>query len=409
MKNKIIRRLKAILLLASVVAITTCQLEAAELNLFGTNMPPLDFHGFISQGFLATTKYNYLADNTKDGSFQFTEAGLNVSMNPFPRTRITAQAFTYDIGDVGKYDLVLDYASIQYTFNDKVGIRAGRIRRPQGIYNDIQDVDLARTSVLLPQGVYDARYRDFYASLDGGDVFGDFDLNKAGDLAYDFYAGVIHPSMDGGVASAIRNMLQTQSTPPFFSLQLDSMNSPAITGGQLWYNTPLNGLRFGAGGFYTHDFTVTATASGLSPGGPFSSTSTSAYDIALVQGSAEYRWKQWTFQSEYDYFNQVEHNGPTLKSDSWYVSAEYRFNKWFAAGTYYNEYYNDINQRNNSLLYQKDAALSLRFDPTSWWVFKVEGHYIRGTGLLNDNADNPLAQQNADGWFMLAVKTTFSF
>ena len=57
--------------------------------------------------------------------------------------------------------------------------------------------------------------------------------------------------------------------------------------------------------------------------------------------------------------------------------------------------------------YQKDLALSLRFDPTSWWVFKVEGHYIHGTDLLADNAANP--SRNNDGWFMLALKTTFSF
>ncbi len=409
MKINIVRRSIKSLLFASSIAWTFCRLEAADLNLLGTNMPPLDFHGFISQGFLASSKYNYLDENTKEGSFKFTEAGLNVSMNPFPRTRITAQAFTYNLGDVGKYDIVLDYASIQYTFNDEIGIRAGRIRRPQGIYNDIQDVDLARTSVLLPQGIYDARYRDFYVSIDGGDIFGDISLSKAGDLSYDFYAGVIQPSMDGGLASVIRNDFQVLSTPPFFSLRLDSLNSPVSAGGQLWYNPPLDGLRFGASFFYCHDFEVMATESGLSPGGPFASALTSTYNITIAQGSAEYRWKQWTFQSEYYYFVRNQQDGPTLTSDSWYVSAEYRFNKWFAAGTFYNEYYNDINQRGNSLLYQKDVALSLRFDPTSWWVFKVEGHYIRGTGLLNDNSANPVSQQNSDGWFMIAVKTTFSF
>jgi hypothetical protein len=52
-------------------------------------------------------------------------------------------------------------------------------------------------------------------------------------------------------------------------------------------------------------------------------------------------------------------------------------------------------------------ALSFRFDPTDWWIFKVEGHYIRGTGLLDDN--NQPTPQDDRGWFMLAVKTTFSF
>ena len=63
---------------------------------------------------------------------------------------------------IAEYDLVLDYAQVEYTFSDMFGVRAGRIRRPVGIYNHIQDVDLARTFVLLPQGMYDARWRDFY-------------------------------------------------------------------------------------------------------------------------------------------------------------------------------------------------------------------------------------------------------
>jgi hypothetical protein len=37
----------------------------------------------------------------------------------------------------------------------------------------------------------------------------------------------------------------------------------------------------------------------------------------------------------------------------------------------------------------------------------VEGHYIRGTGLLQDNAHNP--NQDSSGWFMLALKTSVSF
>ena len=114
----------------------------------------VEFHGFASQGFLASTDYNYLGDNTTDGSFQFNEVGLNASFSPLNRTRITAQGFMFDLGDVNNNRPFLDYASIEYTFSDAVGVRAGRIRRPGGIYNHIQDVDLARTSVLLPQGVY---------------------------------------------------------------------------------------------------------------------------------------------------------------------------------------------------------------------------------------------------------------
>jgi hypothetical protein len=377
-------------------ALATGGTLAAELPLtiFGTNMPAVDFHGFASQGFLASTGYNYLDNDTaRGGSFRFTEAGLNASINPFPRTRITAQAFTYDLGDVGDYDVVLDYATIEYTFSDYFGIRAGRLRRPQGIYNEIQDVDVARTFALLPQAVYDARFRDFYLTLDGGELFGDLPLGKVGDLAYEIYGGRVNPALDGGVAQ------KTRSELPSF-VQLDSIEPFEMAGAQLWWNTPVNGLRFGAAGGYIFDSDVNTTAFGV-----FHSETKAS--VPLFQGSAEYLWKSWTFQAEYGTAIQYPESGASLRSDAWYGSAAYRFNKWIQAGAYYSEFYNDVGHRGDSSQFQKDAALALRFDPKDWWTLKIEGHYLHGTGLLDDNANNPM--QNDNGWYMLVVKTTFSF
>jgi hypothetical protein len=394
MKDKTIRRLAIVLLL---VASTVGRLEAVDLNLFGTNGLPLGFHGFVSQGFLYSSSYNYLGESSQ-GSFKFFEAGLNVSFNPFPRTRIAAQGFAYDVGEAGNYNPVLDYALAEYTFNDYFGIRAGRIRRPQGIYNDIQDVDVARTFVLLPQGIYDARWRDFYVSLDGGEFFGTIPLKKAGSLSYEFYGGMINPSLDGGAALEIR-----YSLPP--SGRLNSMDSAEEFGGQLWWNTPVDGLRFGAAGGFVPVFNFNTTIQ--IPSGSIRPNNRN--EAVFQQYSAEYLWKAWTFQTELyfrDYYPEAA-GMPETDSLTWYASAAYRFNKWFEAGGYYTQYYGDTDQTGNSLLYQKDAALALRFDATDWWIFKIEGHYIRGTGLLQDNADNPV--QNDNGWWLLAVKTTFSF
>ena len=61
MKNKkTTRRLAAFFLATPLAMISIARLEAAELNVFGTNGPPVDFHGFVSQGFLDSSKYNYL-------------------------------------------------------------------------------------------------------------------------------------------------------------------------------------------------------------------------------------------------------------------------------------------------------------------------------------------------------------
>ena len=104
-------------------ALTAHQVQAVELNL-GTSLPPVDIHGFVSQGLLESNDYNYLGESSR-GSFKFTEAGLNASINPFPRTRISAQAFTFDVGPAGEYDVFLDYGQVEYTFGDYLGIGAG--------------------------------------------------------------------------------------------------------------------------------------------------------------------------------------------------------------------------------------------------------------------------------------------
>lgn len=386
--------------------------QAYELNL-GTNLPPVDLHGFISQGFLDSTKFNYLADNTKNGSFKFSEAAINASINPFPRTHIAAQGFLFDVGNVGEYYPALDYASIDYTFCDQIGVRAGRIRRQEGIYNSIQDIDLARTSVLLPQGMYDSRWRDFSGSIDGGSLFGNVDFHKGGNLSYEAYGGMANLAENGGIARLLQDSLRNPPT------QYKDVNGFPEFGLQLWYNTPVDGLRFGYAFLdaldFSYDYNVNVPP--MFGGGAYHSV-INAVEHHL---SAEYLYKAWTFQAEYKYASYFSHSevngvrGPlsSMSLDTWYASAAYRFNKWFEVGTYYTEDYANTGDRSGSTLtthsdgYQRDAALSLRVDPTSWWVFKVEGHYIRGTALLDDNTSNP--SRDGGGWFMLAVKSTFSF
>ncbi|HXN35823.1 MAG TPA: hypothetical protein VN877_06605 [Opitutaceae bacterium] len=389
------------LLLAELAVITTGRLAAVELSMPDSKLPAIDVHGFLSQGLLDSSDYNYLGDSSH-GSYKFTEAGLNASFNPFPRTRIAAQEFTYDVGPAGNYDVVLDYALVEYTFNDHLGIRAGRIRRPEGLYNDIQDVDLARTWVLLPQGMYNARWRDFYVSEDGAEIFGTFSLNQAGSLSYELYDGLQHPKLDGGLA------LQKANLPPFSKLTW--INSPNLGGGQLWWNTPLEGLKAGLALNYDEGLTFINAAGRQSKGSPI----TQHYSLEYLRDS-------WTFQAEYLRFkiNYLNTGGglpastKLIEPDTWYVSAAYRFNRWFEAGGYYTTYCADVNNRHGKGLQfpsdanQADTALSLRFDVTPWWIFKVEGHYIKGTAQLLDNAANPVRGNN--GWSMLAVKTTLSF
>jgi hypothetical protein len=370
------------------------------------DLPPVTFHGFASQGFLVSDTYNYLGDTT-DGSARFSEFGVNASMNPLPRTRIAMQGFSYCVGNAGEYDPVLDYCLAEYSFCDAFGVRGGRVRRQEGFYNHVVDLDMARTWVLLPQGMYPAKWRDMYSSLDGGEAFGSVSLSKFGSLSYELYTGYQRPQLNGGLAA------QKANTPPYS--RLVDVNSPWLSGGQLWWDTPVSGLRLGAAINYDEDVTFKTANGNTTVGSPF-----------VQHYSVEYLWKSWTVQAEYftyciDY--DISKNGAHVRDvhiqpDSWYASAAYRFNRWFEAGTYYTEYWQDIRYRDGdsyssatgnpaSDMCQRDVALALRFDPTSWWILKVEGHMIQGTAQLYDVKANPIRD---NGWWpMLALKSTFTF
>jgi hypothetical protein len=403
--------------IAGAALVATTATYGLELKL--SENQKIDFHGFASQGFLASTDYNYLGKTT-DGSGQLTEAGVNASYSPFNRTRITVQGFAFDTGRVGNMVPFLDYASLEYTFSDSIGIRAGRVRKPGGIYNHIQDLDLARTAILLPQGIYDARWRDFSTSIDGAVIFGSVPLGKAGSLSYEFFGGLVTLSDDGGVAQWI-----VDGSNNIFK----GFGQPVSAGGQLWWNTPVSGLRVGSYTGYMNDFTfdIVTPVSPVGPFGPINANVSAKAHILLQQYSVEYTWKQWTFQAEYFTYDYEGANtvnvlsgavpiaptstsSSTTQPDAWYLGAAYRINDWMEVGSYYTEHYGDIHQRSGSPnASQKDLALSLRFDPKPWWILKLEAHYIRGTSLLEDTARNPQALRTDEGWWLFAAKTTFSF
>src|SRR5688572_2702508 len=92
-------------------------------------LPPLQLHGFVSQGFLLTSANNYLADSER-GSFEFAEAGLNVTMPMTDRLRAGMQLFARDLGPIGDYQATLDWFYLDYRWRDWLGLRAGRLKLP---------------------------------------------------------------------------------------------------------------------------------------------------------------------------------------------------------------------------------------------------------------------------------------
>src|SRR5688572_13264616 len=123
-------------------------------------VPLVEIHGFVSQGFIVTTDNDYLAESER-GSFEMAEVGINFTRALTDRLRAGVQLFARDLGDIGDYDATVDWFYLDYRWHDRLGLRAGRVKLPFGLYNDTSDIDAARVPILLPQSVYPTQNRNF--------------------------------------------------------------------------------------------------------------------------------------------------------------------------------------------------------------------------------------------------------
>ncbi len=60
----------------------------------------VDIHGFISQGYIKSSEYNYIVSDSEDGSFQFNEFGINFTSNLTDDIHMGMQLIARDLGDL---------------------------------------------------------------------------------------------------------------------------------------------------------------------------------------------------------------------------------------------------------------------------------------------------------------------
>ena len=216
-------------------------------------------HGYISQGYMKSTHNNYLIP-TKDGSYEFNEAAVNFTTHVADNLRMGLQFFSRDYGKEGNNDVLLDWAYADYLWKDALGIRLGKIKIPVGFYNQIRDIDLLRTSILLPQGVYEEGMRDFLLAHQGASLYGNIPLLYAGSFDYEVIGGSLSiPDPRTGFWRFVFLDLLDNVTQFYPDGTVGSVRDPSVTGkyvlgGTLKWNTPLQGLRLGEEAFHTCPF-----------------------------------------------------------------------------------------------------------------------------------------------------------
>jgi len=377
-------------------------------------------HGTVSQGWLKSSEYDYLTPDTEDGTFSFNEMILNTSARVDGNLRIGLQLLGRDFGPEGNNEVLLDWAFGDYRWRDWLGFRVGKVKTPIGFYNKTRDVDMVRTPVLMPQSVYTEQFRTVATAFQGASIYGNLPLGQTSSLDYEAFYGNIELNSTNFLAYLLQGAM---GGTPMLSYDAEC---EFVGGGALAWNTPLDGLRVGAS-WLTLEMETRASFTGPVPPGAPAGTPPTVLPMDLFLDmksvyvlSAEYVRDALTVAAEYQRFDvDIEITTPMGvmpdddKRGGWYVQGAYRFSPLFEFGTYYSVYHPDWDDRDGEDVspdhraWQKDLAITARFDVTDNWLLKLEGHFMNGTGDI-DAAANPDGFDE-ESWTMIAAKSTFYF
>lgn len=375
-------------------------------------------HGFASQGFIDSYKNNFLAHSVS-GTIKMTDIGLNANWQPIQSLRIGAQGYYRNLGDFNENSVVLDWGVIDYQPWDFLGIRAGKVKMPLGLYNEVRDSTFLLPMVFLPQSIYDESRRDSNLAYIGAGIYGNISCGRYGDLDYHVFSGETDfpdesQLEENNTTSAIAAIERNNSLPanrqnPLIPASFNSLDreSDDLYGGALVYNTPF-GLRLS--GTLLHSKASVYLNGSSQPAG-----NTLTHKRFVL--SAEYSNEHWLLAGEYSetdrtttMFGVTNLDGP---SQSWYVMVCYNpFENW-TFSLLYDEFYRlkhdkhseDRPQAEPFSGWRKDIGAGVRYDLNSWCNLKVEYHYIDGTAMqLNVINDDPQRY-----WSYFAAKVSVVF
>lgn len=367
----------------------------------------IQFSGFLSQGYIQSSGNDYLGTDSTGGDFNLREYAVNANRRFGSQWRVGAQVFGQSIGRYGEDKPTLDWAIVDYNVRQEFGLRAGRVKMPQGLYNEALDLDIARVPVLLPQSIYDARLRDFNASFDGGMAYGNVGLGKAGSVDYKLYYGKKPMKDDAGVSDYFADGQAALAR----DLRVDG-----VYGGQIMWTAPEIALRIGYSLRRLDNLQATQPLDIVFPGAEVYVSIPGGADTHIL--STEYVTGPWTLAAEIARTTTVAHSVSNFglpemisrsTSNYYYLSAARQINQRVSVGAYMS-----VAKREGDYppegKYQKDYALSVRYDPMDHLVLKLEGHLVHGTALVSNNPIAPQPYDTRDNtWNYFAAKATFFF
>jgi len=368
----------------------------------------LQVHGFLSQGYIKTTKNNFSGHSNKSGSFDFREIGLTASLRPLPGLQFSGQLLHRSAGEGSKGGIRIDFGFLDYNFINipsvEFGIRLGRTKNPFGLYNDTRDVPFTRPSILLPQSIYFDRTRNLALASDGIQLYGE-SRTDWGNITVQF--GTVFPQV---------NDHDTEVSIFGAAARTGHLKSRLSYIGRILYEQPDGRLRLSVSGAQVDAGYDRGTND------PLSSGSLTFHPLIL---SAQYNEEHWSITSEYAlrHFELKGFGDPRLQQnftgESFYLQGTYRFTPSWEAVLRYDLLFTNRKDRSGKKYatrtgrsaysqYARDLTVGLRWSITPSIMLSTEYHRINGTAWLSP-LDNPDVDSTEKNWNLFAAQISYRF
>ncbi|MHB1290875.1 MAG: porin, partial [Sulfuricella sp.] len=259
----------------------------------------------------------------------------------------------------------LDWAFVDYQLTGNLTGRAGQIKAPIGLYNEIRDIKFLQLSTLEPM-----LYRE------------------ESEIAYEAYRGVAvvyNHNIGGG----------SLSWDAYLGQEVDFENSATLKnrrmiGGRVTYKTPVDGLRFMVSVYNNKKENISTSEKGA---------------VKTWILSADYTSNDWDLKAEYaDLNNGLEGE----KAKTWYAQAGYTFAEKWTPFVRYDYITTDVAEKTDPAHYQKAKVLGLNYKINNSIAVRLENHWNNGYALPVASREVAAGTGKKD-WNMLAASISFIF
>ena len=349
----------------------------------------LSVHGYLTQAYAVSSKYSIFGI-PKEGTSDYRNLALQFRYEATDNSNFVIQLSHKRIGvsPVMKIepDIKLDWAFFEYKFSGDFSIKLGKIQLPFGIYNEIRDVGILLPFYQVPYTPYgESNYMS--ETVDGFKISYEFFLSPDWIQSIDLYYGQWE-------------WLEWFIIPiPFEQTVLDHAKMTNAYGAQTWSTTPVEGLRFGLGG-YLGKINGGIT---FAPNGWLGSEK-----IYTGLASLDFTRDSYFLRTEYARFH-LENND--ISANSIYFQTGITLIEPLSLNTQASLYQilnapSFVHNQKVDINYFKDFAVGLKYDFRYNIVLKGEFHWNKSFVVekpIYDIADKPYSTN----YFILSFSTSF--